>query len=86
MRAQDREAHFVRACPIDNYMDMQNEQICIEIYKKNAHGHFTSHILFGNLKEKMPHTLSGDGILYGNFTEKTRVDMSQDTRISSCGN
>ena len=32
---------------------------CMEIYKKNAHGHCTRAILCGNLQEKLPHTWCG---------------------------
>ena len=42
-RSQDPEAHFVRAYAGDMRMDISQEPVCMEIYRKNGRGHFRGH-------------------------------------------
>ena len=70
MRSQEREPHLVRAGEGKIHMDMSEEPVCVEIYRKNAGPGFRGPHLVWKFTGKMPDTDSGDGILCGNLQEK----------------
>ena len=78
MRSQEGEPHFVRAGASEIHMDMQKSNCKWTFTRKNAHGHVTRAILCGNLEEKIPDTLSGEHVFYGNLQDKTHMEMSQE--------